>query len=384
MKSSYVALLTSGDLIGLRKAYFEDEVFNAIENGDADSLKSMFEWEVDLNLKNRGGDFILHCLTKSIPGEKGAELLAQAIQRGANPEVEDRHRMTPLMLAANAGQMGHVRSLLQTGSRVNPPMGAVTSALIQAVKFPEIVELILDHGADPNLKDRSGRNPLYNAVQSDNFYSAEMLIARGARPDQAEGLQLLIYAVRLKNEPLVKLLIKEGISVNGLDEEGKSPLYHAVDRYAVKMTKLLLKMGADPNLKGALGTGPLTNAICGEKPSHGTPSRSSSDWEKSQNLARILLDAGADPNADIDPQGNTIVHQVAKGNLRWGDTLLRMLVARGGDLGKPNQEGRSPHDLAQASGKFKPAFLSSLVRSALELGADESPDNDEEDPGLSL
>jgi ankyrin repeat protein len=81
---------------------------------------------------------------------------------------------TPLMYAVHKNQAAAVQALLDAGARVNAVSGN-TTALIMAAGYGEtdIVKILLDHGADPNLAVRPGATALAAAVggsrDSDNY-----------------------------------------------------------------------------------------------------------------------------------------------------------------------------------------------------------------------
>ena len=50
----------------------------------------------------------------------------------------------------------------------------------QLTDQPDVVEVLLERGADPNTTHSSGATPLMTACQSNNIFSASMLLSRGA------------------------------------------------------------------------------------------------------------------------------------------------------------------------------------------------------------
>lgn len=85
----------------------------------------------------------------------------------------------------------------------------------------EIAELLLKNGADANVKGFEGRTPLINAVIADES-----------------------VAVRLIN-----LLVQNKENVNAQDNRGFTALMEAARTNRIEIIKILLKSGADKNLK---------------------------------------------------------------------------------------------------------------------------------------
>jgi len=87
----------------------------------------------------------------------------------------------PLMSAAYGDSVKTVRFLLKRGVTVDYGSWDGSTALHHAVKFGsiELVTLLLEHGADPEAKDRDGLTPLAWARkdQSDNLAELEAVFA---------------------------------------------------------------------------------------------------------------------------------------------------------------------------------------------------------------
>jgi len=106
------------------------------------------------------------------------------------------------------------------------------AAMMMRVAFPkiqgkyyEIVEKLLELGADPNAKDMAGKTAIYHAMNIDLDYEHK--------------------------EKLIELLIHHGGDVNAVDRLGSPLIAYAVERQCVRMVKLLMKHGSDPSVKAA-------------------------------------------------------------------------------------------------------------------------------------
>jgi hypothetical protein len=106
----------------------------------------------------------------------------------------------PLHEAAAAANAATVRSLLQRGADVQERNGWLETPLHVAVRSPvfvwmhtprqlDVVEQLLDAGADPNARDFLGLTPLHKALEdlhgmgSANLDVVKLLLLRGADPD---------------------------------------------------------------------------------------------------------------------------------------------------------------------------------------------------------
>ena len=101
---------------------------------------------------------------------------------------------------------------------------------------PDIVQLLLENGADPNIQSNDGETPLMSASY------------RSYRPGSTD---------------IVKLLLKNGANPNIRDIEGSTALMLVSIEGKIKLAELLLKNGANPNIKNDDGDTALSLAVTG-------------------------------------------------------------------------------------------------------------------------
>jgi len=159
-----------------------------------------------------------------------------------------------------------------------------------------------------NLKDKYGNTFLSQAILSGQMDIFHMLIENGADPNA------LHEAVRMNNDYAVEVLLKAGAIINKQDKYGSTPIYEVTCKASEKqlhIAKLLLDAGADPNIPRFSTYTPLINAI----------------KEGNSELVELLLKAGANPNAKSDKIYTVMMHAML-----WKDEriikLLRQYGAR--------------------------------------------------------
>ena len=164
---------------------------------------------------------------------------------------------------------------------------------------PEVVELLLDHGADA----RAGQESLCLILGNEDAIArkAELLFDRGADVNFTcpNGQTPFTWAVFVgKNVPLVQTMILYGADVNARDEKGNAALGWALvgsnDAAANReeIVRLLLQYGADPNTDSSEGT------LQGDSPLH------IAVIFADVGAVQALLDHGANPDAK-DSDGET-------------------------------------------------------------------------------
>ncbi len=132
-----------------------------------------------------------------------------------------------LIAYAEAGMFELVKKIIKyvnINYQSSDMMGA--TALYMAVQnnHIEIVKILLDHGADTEIKTYSGVTTLHRAVQDNNIEILKMLLQYGANPNviNNKGLSALYIAEYLKYYQAVELLIDYGVnlknSIYGIDK----------------------------------------------------------------------------------------------------------------------------------------------------------------------
>ena len=102
--------------------------------------------------------------------------------------------------------------------------------------------------------DECDMTPLYRTIIAGDVSSAKLLLDNGANPNVkcTMGETALYQAVELEKIEQIKLLLKNEADPNITNADGLSPLHAAVNKQNIIIVKLLLKYGANPNLKSKL------------------------------------------------------------------------------------------------------------------------------------
>ena len=289
---------------------------------------------------------------------------------------------TPLHEAVQRNDLTAVNALLKKGADVRAATRyGVTPLYLASVNGnAAMVERLLAAGADANVALPDGESVLMTAARTGDAATVKALLAHGAditAVEKLKGQDALMWAAAENNAAVVRLLVEAGADLERRSRGGTfTPLAFAVRAGHLDTTKALLDLGADVNETMPDGTSALVLAVI------------NAHYE----LAGVLLDRGADPNAD--GQGWTALHQIAwsrrhnagfnlPGPVATGSLdsleLARRLVAKGADVNarqkkEPrdgnrnmlNRIGSTPFLLAAKSADVP------LMRVLLELGADAS------------
>lgn len=155
----------------------------------------------------------------------------------------------------------------------------------------DYVKYLLDHGANPNVKDEYGVTPLMYASQFGSFELVNLLLTNNADPNVApyDGNTALVASVRAGNDSIAELLIKYNANVNVSNNLGLTPLHYSAWYGMPYMTDVLLYYGAKINSQDIYGNTPLILSV----------------YSGAKISTKLLLDQGADPNqcnySDVSP-----------------------------------------------------------------------------------
>ncbi len=185
------------------------------------------------------------------------------------PRISAAAAVDELLTAVNSNDIDKVKGLINARVDVSGEDGKGNRPLFRAALQgnPQIVKLLLDAGADPNLTNKLGWSPLFIALakmkpETRHGEVIDLLLARGANPklkDKA-GLTLLMVAVRYNHPGMVQRLLKLGLSARDATEAGETVL-HMLGRNANMLRQQLIEAGADVNVRDKEGGTPLMVAI---------------------------------------------------------------------------------------------------------------------------
>lgn len=169
------------DLVDQRDSHYKAPlVYWAALKGNADLCKLLIEYDADVNLADKYGMTALH--KAAVFNHTGAleVLLARYADTAVKGMKYGKLKVTPLHLAAEAGNLDAAKILLEHNADVNGADSNVTPLHMAAgMGHYEVVELLLENGADVNARDWEERTPLVWALRTERDEVVELLRARG-------------------------------------------------------------------------------------------------------------------------------------------------------------------------------------------------------------
>jgi ankyrin repeat protein len=342
-----VALLKGAD-VNARGPDGATALLWASYNGDVDLVKRLIAAGADVNATNDFGAFALSeaAMTGSAP------IIEALLKGGANVEATNKEGETALLEAARSGHVDAAKELLKAGADINvteqwggqsPLMWAAAQSQAEMVKF------LIANGANVNAR---------GAVRE-----WQRRVIKEPRPKDMNqgGFTPLLYAAREGCLDCVRELVSGGADINLPDPHRDTPLNMALMNVHFDVAAYLVEAGADINKWDLYGRTPLymaadTNTL----PTQGNGAMSvlpSMDKHSALDVAKLLLDKGADPNIQLkrrppyrnvpqDRGGDAILSQGATPLLRAaraGDApFVELLLRHGALVDLPSNQGVTP------------------------------------------
>jgi ankyrin repeat protein len=161
------------------------------------------------------------------------------------------------VLAARAGQVARVATLLEDGAKVNSRdrNGDTPLNMAAAKGNSDLVDVLLKAEADVNLANLAGVTPLMGAAFSGNAAILRKLLAKGARIEPLDRVKknAATYAAGNGCADCVAELLKAGDKVNARLENDLTLLMWAAAYGHEATVRFLLSQGADKSLKDGRG-----------------------------------------------------------------------------------------------------------------------------------
>ncbi len=202
---------------------------------------------------------------------------------------------------------------------------------------------------------------LYYASMRGSLEVTQILLQAGAKVDAENGPfhdTALHTAVGNNHLQVIRRLVEAGSSCDKPDLTGATPLSLTGN---LGIFSYFLDKGADPNTVQGVEKSSLLHRTCSQKPflerlledkrtkvdARDSSQRTPLHWAAQENkvdVAKLLLGAGADPNAVCEPAESTSLHlAVLKGNIE----IVRLLCSDSRtEINKKNKKGQTPLDLA--------------------------------------
>ncbi|CAH2222887.1 rabankyrin-5 isoform X1 [Pelobates cultripes] len=378
-------LLGSGASINDTMSDGQTLLHMAIQRQDSKSALFLLEHQADINVRTREGETALQLAIKNqLP------LVVDAVcTRGADMSVTDDQGNPPLWLALEnelediastlvrhgcdatfwgTGPSGCLQTLLhraidenkeqtacfliRSGCDVNSARkpgpngegeeeardGQTPLHLASSWGLEEVVQCLLEFGANVNTQDAEGRTPLHIAIINQHSVIIQLMISH---PDiklnvrDRQGMTPFACAMTFKNNKAAESILKrEPGAAEQVDNKGRNFLHVAVQNSDIESVLFLISVQANVNsrVQDASKLTPLHLAV----------------QAGSEIIVRNLLLAGAKVN-ELTKHRQTALHLAAQQDM---PTICSVLLENGVDFGAADENGNNALHLAVMHGRL--------------------------------
>lgn len=194
----------------------------------------------------------------------------------------------------------------------------------------QIIDFLLEKNAD---YEQIKSILLLFEVKVNNQKTVEKLLKSGATVNVLIQNEFPLYVAAKNNSTeIMKLLIKNGAYIDGLNEVGETPLYVAVLNGALEATKLLIEKEADVNVEVESNVlPPLMVAIMNEN----------ENKENSKEIIKLLIEGGANVNYKISDRDLDDGIDSRFTPLCYASNIdtIKLLIEKGANINNQSEKG---------------------------------------------
>ncbi|KAH9056407.1 ankyrin repeat-containing domain protein [Lactarius vividus] len=363
-----------GDANGQSKQQYTPLHF-ASYNGKPEIVRLLLDHGAKVDTVDVYGKTPLHDISggKYSSEEAGVGVTWLLLERGGDVNAQSKRHQTPLHVSLSGGKLEVTRLLLDQGAKVddvdefgNTPLHYVSGGKYESEEVGVgVARLLLERGGDVNRQNKQQCTPLHLASFNGRLEIARVLLDHNSKVDAVDefGITPLCNVSRGKYDSeeagvgIVRLLLERGGDVNERSKQQYTPLHFASYNGKLEVVRLLLDHGGNVDAVDDFGKTPLHHVAQGKYDSE----------EAGVSVARLLLERGADTNAQAKQHRQRTPLHFASFNGKL--EIARLLLDHGAKVDAVDELGNTPlHDVSK--GKYESETAVAVARLLLERGSD--------------
>jgi ankyrin repeat protein len=313
--------------------------------GNVAAVKSIVLHEARVNTQEtwRGQNALMWAVAAKHP-----DAVKALIEHGADVHARSKSGFTPLLFAAQQGDVDTARILLAAGADVNEATPQDGSALVvaSASGHEAFAIFLLEKGADPNAADAYGITALHYTVQKGLAPAAGLEYNRSFRPpppSMPELAKALLAHGANPNAKIVKDFPTHSRSplFERMSLAGATPFLLAAISQDAGIMRALAAKGADPQLAAK---GNITPLMAAAGVVWGPDEELTEQQEKNAlEAVKVAVELGGDINA-TNKNGRTALHGAA---YMGANSIIQFLVEKGAKIDAKDKVGQTPWGIAE-------------------------------------
>jgi len=264
------------------------------------------------------------------------------IQAEGRPKNLDSGGLTPLLYAARENCAACVDVLLKNKADIDLPDPDGVSPLLVAIMNAnwDLAKQLIQAGADVSQWDIFGEAPLATAIDLRQRIDGGR--ASIDQPNTAKGIEIVKLLLERGADPNMQFFFKPANARGVVTTRGATPLIRAAVNGDLEVVKLLLEHGADAAVTTADRQTPIHAVLAGRAPE-----------PQALELIRTLQKAGTDVNVVAlinhpeEIRGGTALHYAVRKRYK---TIIKELASFGIDMNAVDQDGLTALDYTQSRG----------------------------------
>jgi len=269
--------------------------------------------KIDINAINDEGNTALH--NAVLKGN--ADSMAILLLHHADTTIKDKRGHTALTVTDNKG---------------NTPFHLTARLMIDGKNLSDLIKILITNRLDINAKNNDGQTVLHVAVTAKQFDLVQELLDNGADPKIKDNNGITPFLLKTADNetlfyfapiPIMRLALKYGADIDSINDHKNTALISAVSNNDIDRIHFLNNY-ANTNIKGRAGQTALHIAV-----------------EKGYvEIVKFLLKKGADINAQND-EGRTPLHLA---RFSGKEDIIFLLILNGADKTIKDKDGITPLD----------------------------------------
>lgn len=293
-------------------------LLEAASAGRYKTTKTLLDRNVDISVSDESGNAIYYAAR-----ENRIDLCRLLLENGIDVNFTSKGSKPPLVVAVMKGNLEMVKLFLDNGAEVekreeDEASWNRTALLVASASSDQeassIIKLLLEHGADPNVRDEDNWTPLYTSatyglVENTRALMETKIEAKIDKYATCNDANMTAMHTAYDQPKIIRVLLEHGMDATRAYDSDSSTLTIAARQNQREVVELILEQ-------------PVENIACLSEPLLAAVAN------ECEEIVRLLLDAGADVNATNSNNGSLLSIAL----LGQKDAIVRMLLEYRPDL----------------------------------------------------